>query len=241
MPRASFIGHLSGILLGYPLTWRLLSPLTPPVLALVSALLIITREGLWPCQLGASGTATAAAASSSTSSSSSSLAAGPSASLARKGWSLAAVQMITGAISFFALSPAWCLVHLFTGVLGGLALSAVGKGGLPPTTPLRLLSVHTVVTAVVMVTDLLSLASALARARLYEHLGVTPTAMTGARVLLAVAAGVGALTGMAGLRMVGGGTRGFHVRSSFPVPLSQKLGVGGVTMDLTLKLKVSHE
>jgi hypothetical protein len=47
MPRSSFIGHLSGILIGYPLAWNLLNWLTPPMLLGILTGLYVWKEGLW--------------------------------------------------------------------------------------------------------------------------------------------------------------------------------------------------
>jgi hypothetical protein len=47
MPRSSFIGHLSGILIGYPLAWNMLNWLTPPMLLGILSGLYVWKEGLW--------------------------------------------------------------------------------------------------------------------------------------------------------------------------------------------------
>jgi membrane associated rhomboid family serine protease len=46
IPRASFIGHLSGILLGYPLAWGLLRWITPAVLVRLLTVCVVTNEAL---------------------------------------------------------------------------------------------------------------------------------------------------------------------------------------------------
>ena len=46
MPQSSFIGHLSGIIIGYPLAWNMLHRLTPPVLLSILTALYIYKEGL---------------------------------------------------------------------------------------------------------------------------------------------------------------------------------------------------
>ncbi len=42
--RSSFIGHLSGIVLGYPLAWGWLHWLTPPVLTALLGLAVLQRD-----------------------------------------------------------------------------------------------------------------------------------------------------------------------------------------------------
>ena len=46
IPRSSFLGHLAGILIGYPLAWGLLRWITPPMLGLICVTAIIFMEDL---------------------------------------------------------------------------------------------------------------------------------------------------------------------------------------------------
>jgi membrane associated rhomboid family serine protease len=48
IPRSSFLGHLSGILIGYPLAWNCLNWLTPPVLCALAALFVLWDHGVAP-------------------------------------------------------------------------------------------------------------------------------------------------------------------------------------------------
>ena len=48
IPRSSFIGHLSGIIIGYPLAWNALNWLTPPVLLSIGSLLLIYTYSILP-------------------------------------------------------------------------------------------------------------------------------------------------------------------------------------------------
>jgi membrane associated rhomboid family serine protease len=50
MPRAGFVGHLSGLLLGYPLAWGLLDWITPPMLTSLIAILLLQHSAYWPWQ-----------------------------------------------------------------------------------------------------------------------------------------------------------------------------------------------
>ena len=47
LPRTSFIGHLSGIIIGYPLAWKALNWLTPPVSYSIFAMWVISRDWLF--------------------------------------------------------------------------------------------------------------------------------------------------------------------------------------------------
>jgi len=47
LPRSSFIGHLSGIIIGYPLAWNLLNWLTPPLLISISIIILIYKYKLY--------------------------------------------------------------------------------------------------------------------------------------------------------------------------------------------------
>ncbi|RYH10050.1 rhomboid family intramembrane serine protease [archaeon] len=51
MPRASFIGHLSGIIIGYPLAWGMLNFLTPPFLMSFLCLVYMHIHTLYYCKL----------------------------------------------------------------------------------------------------------------------------------------------------------------------------------------------
>eukprot|EP01034_Spumella_vulgaris_P025325 gene25325-31769_t len=46
VPRSSFLGHLSGILIGYPLAWNLLNWITPPVSVSLLTLCYVAKENL---------------------------------------------------------------------------------------------------------------------------------------------------------------------------------------------------
>lgn len=48
IPRSSFLGHLSGIVIGYPLAWNLLNWLTPPLAFSLVAVVIIYQKNLLP-------------------------------------------------------------------------------------------------------------------------------------------------------------------------------------------------
>lgn len=47
LPRSSFVGHLSGILIGFPLAWNMLDWITVPVLAAVLVLAYLLTNHLW--------------------------------------------------------------------------------------------------------------------------------------------------------------------------------------------------
>ncbi len=57
VPRASFVGHLSGIVLGYPLAWGALSWCSPQALVRICALAVIARA--WCYQESAASTVAA--------------------------------------------------------------------------------------------------------------------------------------------------------------------------------------
>jgi hypothetical protein len=45
LPKSSFVGHLSGIVIGYPLAWNVLDFLTPPVfLSIICLLYLYSRQ-----------------------------------------------------------------------------------------------------------------------------------------------------------------------------------------------------
>ena len=48
IPRSSFLGHLSGIVIGYPLAWNALNWLTPPIAFSLIAIIIIYKDKLLP-------------------------------------------------------------------------------------------------------------------------------------------------------------------------------------------------
>lgn len=48
LPRSSFIGHLSGIIIGYPLAWGALNWLTPTILLSMISIVIIYKYNLYP-------------------------------------------------------------------------------------------------------------------------------------------------------------------------------------------------
>ena len=48
IPRSSFLGHLSGIIIGYPVAWNLLNWLTPPLALSITAISIILKDNLIP-------------------------------------------------------------------------------------------------------------------------------------------------------------------------------------------------
>ncbi|CAN0177521.1 unnamed protein product, partial [Phaeothamnion confervicola] len=51
MPRAGFLGHLSGILVGYPLAWGLLDGATPPLVVAACAVSVVWHGGFWPWRM----------------------------------------------------------------------------------------------------------------------------------------------------------------------------------------------
>ena len=51
IPRSSFIGHLSGIIIGYPLAWNMLNWLTPPILIVFLTCLLIYKSQLYSWKL----------------------------------------------------------------------------------------------------------------------------------------------------------------------------------------------
>jgi hypothetical protein len=84
LPRASFVGHLAGIVAGYPLAWNLFNPLTPPVFApLLLAGFLLLRQDVLPHRLKSSHLDAALCASIS------------SASLAMSRWLLVALVSLT--------------------------------------------------------------------------------------------------------------------------------------------------
>ncbi|CAM9381212.1 unnamed protein product, partial [Discosporangium mesarthrocarpum] len=52
MPQAGFLGHLSGIVMGYPTAWGLLNPLSTPLLASLSAVGLVHHSRSWPWKMG---------------------------------------------------------------------------------------------------------------------------------------------------------------------------------------------
>jgi hypothetical protein len=48
MPRAAFLGHLAGIIMGYPLAWHALDWLQPPLLAALCAAAALHHAYSWP-------------------------------------------------------------------------------------------------------------------------------------------------------------------------------------------------
>lgn len=48
IPRSSFLGHLSGIIIGYPLAWNSLNWLTPPIAFSLIAIIIVYKDKLIP-------------------------------------------------------------------------------------------------------------------------------------------------------------------------------------------------
>ena len=53
LPRSSLLGHLSGILIGYPLAWGTLNWLTPTIMISICLLVYIHYENLYPWNLAA--------------------------------------------------------------------------------------------------------------------------------------------------------------------------------------------
>ncbi len=63
IPRSSFIGHLAGVIIGYPLAWRMLDFLTPPVLLVLLTTTFVHVQNLIPSRSSV-GTATSAVVAS---------------------------------------------------------------------------------------------------------------------------------------------------------------------------------
>ena len=177
MPNASFVGHLSGVILGYLLVWNVLPVPNPLLTASLATTVVYLNERLFPWQAPDAPSSTASIGALGTS---------PPQWPRRYLFSVASAQI---AVAFISLS-CQSLFTVFTSVLAPILLLCVLRRrpwARPLFLTLPLLLISTLV-------SLAACASSFSRGSLYHQLGLSSStlllgqALYGVRALLALAA-----------------------------------------------------
>jgi len=219
MPRASFIGHLSGIILGYPLSWGLLSYIPPALLASLLALVVIIHERLLPWQTSNLPSQASRGGGNK-----------PPQSLVRPFTITLAAQCLLSFISLVGLDPPFLLEHTILAFLGLCALRVFPTSNIEAS--LNTLYYYLCLAAFQTAIDVMSLGGLIARGRLYHQMGVSGVAISGGIVVLVLVIMANVTGIITALWLVHSFREGYDALQSIGIELevpSSTNGSGGTT------------